>query len=181
MVSIKILALTAVISTTTTALSLPLVGAFDTIKGQSLFNLPGNDNKPIPGDSPMSVCDASEPQLLELKSLTISPNPPLRGENMTISAVAYLSKDIAEGAYVEVDVFYGYIKLLHQTYDLCEQIGEVDMECPLKAGEYTIIKQVAIPDQVPPGKYVVNARAFTEEDDYITCLSATVVFPVALL
>ena len=40
-----------------------------------------------------------------------------------------------------------------------------------------ITKEVEIPEEVPPGKYLVTARAFTKDDEYITCLTATVEFP----
>ncbi len=108
----------------------------------------------------------------------LSPNPPQRGVNLTVEAVGHLSQLVEEGAYVDVDVRYGYIKLISQTYDLCSEVGEVDLECPLQKGEYKLSKTVEIPDQVPPGKYTVYARAYTKDDDFIACITATVVFSV---
>lgn len=133
--------------------------------------------KPVPGDSPVAICDTEETQILELTSLVISPNPPVKGENLTVSGVGFLSADVTEGAYVEVDVRYGYIKLLHQTFDLCEEMGEVDLECPLEKGVHQITKSVEIPAEVPPGKYVVYARAYTKDDEFIACITASVEFP----
>lgn len=49
-----------------------------------------------------------------------------------------------------LQVKYGLIKLLSTTADLCEQIKEVDMECPIKAGETKITKEVDLPAQIPP-------------------------------
>lgn len=138
---------------------------------------PGKDQRPVPGDSPIIQCDASEAQLLNLQSVILEPNPPARGENLTIVAKGYLAEDVEAGAYVDVEVRYGFIKLIHQTFDLCEEIAKVDLECPLKAGEHVIIKQVEVPNEVPPGKYIVNARAYTKDDEFITCLTATVEFP----
>ncbi|EGV62792.1 hypothetical protein CANTEDRAFT_115597 [Yamadazyma tenuis ATCC 10573] len=123
--------------------------------------IPGND-RPIPGDSPLVQCDVTEAQLLNLQSVILEPNPPLRGENLTIIAKGYLDIDIEDGAYVEVDVRYGFIKLLHQTFDICEEISAVDLECPIAAGQHIIIKEVEIPSEVPPGKYIVTARAYTQ-------------------
>lgn len=136
--------------------------------------LPGE--QPVPGDSPVAVCDIYEKQLFKLEAVNLDPNPPVRGDNITIDATAYLSVLVEEGAYVEVDVKYGYIKLISQTYDLCDQVGEVDLECPLQPGEYKLSKTVAIPAEVPPGKYTVYARAFTKDDAYLACVTATVVF-----
>ncbi|KAH3682902.1 hypothetical protein WICPIJ_006135 [Wickerhamomyces pijperi] len=139
--------------------------------------LPG-DQKPIPGGSPIAQCDVSYPQLLQITSVELNPNPPQRGQNLTINASGVLKTDIQEGAYVDVEVKYGYIKLISQTYDLCEEVGEVDLQCPLKAGEYKLTKTVEIPQQVPPGKYTVVARAYTDDDDFIACITGTVVFTV---
>lgn len=139
----------------------------------------GLDDRPVPGDSPIVQCQAHESQILTLLSVTIDPNPPTRGANLTFIAEGYLTKDIEEGAYVEVDVRYGYIRLIHQQFDLCEEIGKVDLECPVKKGKQIITKEVEIPNEVPPGKYIINARAFTKDDEFITCLSAVVDFPPA--
>lgn len=49
-----------------------------------------------------------------------------------------------------LQVKYGLIKLLSTTADLCEQIKEVDLECPIKAGQMKITKEVDLPSQIPP-------------------------------
>ncbi|CAI5755686.1 unnamed protein product [Candida verbasci] len=145
----------------------------------SIDNLPGGDNtKPVPGDSPIEICDFKESQLLKLQEIIIAPNPPKAGSNLTFTATGYISKTIEDGAYVEVDVRYGFIKLVHQTFDLCEEVQKVDLECPIQKGNQIISKVVEIPQEVPPGKYLVNARAYTKDDEYITCLTAQIEFPI---
>ncbi len=134
-------------------------------------------NEPIPGESPLELCDTQASQILTLESLRMDPVPPQRGENLTIIASGTLSATVEEGAYVDVDVDYGLIKLIHATYDLCEELPNVDMKCPIKKGHYEIKKQVEIPSQVPPGQYRVVARAYTKDDALITCLTGEVVFP----
>ncbi|EIF46591.1 hypothetical protein HII12_001711 [Brettanomyces bruxellensis] len=134
-------------------------------------------NEPIPGESPLELCDSLQPQILTLDSLKMDPVPPERGENLTIIASGTLSAPVEEGAYVDVDVDYGLIKLIHATYDLCEELPNVDMKCPIKKGHYELNKKVEIPSQVPPGQYKVVARAYTKDDELITCLTGEVVFP----
>lgn len=136
----------------------------------------GPPTKEIPGGSPLELCDASSQQLLTINSLEISPNPPQRGQNLTIVGDGLLLKAIEDGAYVDVVVNYGYIKLIQQTYDLCEELPQVGMECPLEKGEYDLIKAVELPSQIPPGKYTVSARAYTKDDDLITCLTGSIEF-----
>lgn len=158
--------------------NLPLLAQIDSETNDDVVKtFPPVDERPIPGNSPIIQCDVSEPQLLDLQSVVIDPNPPQKGANLTFVASGFLSQDIEDGAYVEVDVRYGFIRLIHQTFDLCEEITNVDLECPVKKGEQTIQKQVEIPEEVPPGKYLVNARAYTSDNVLITCLSALVEFP----
>ncbi|CUM62657.1 uncharacterized protein PRCAT00000211001 [Priceomyces carsonii] len=148
-------------------------------QAQGLLPLVVPGDKPVPGNSPIVQCESDIAQLLDLQSVVILPNPPVRGENLTFIAEGYVSKDIEDGAYVEVDVRYGYIKLIHQTFDLCEEITKVDLSCPINKGNQIIKKEVEIPKEVPSGKYIVNARAYTKDDEFITCLSATVEFPTS--
>ncbi|CEP61226.1 sterol transporter LALA0_S02e09582g [Lachancea lanzarotensis] len=148
----------------------------------AFFSFPGtrSGNKPISGDSPLQQCDVDEKQVLDIKLVNLLPNPPVRGENVTVSAAGYVKETIEKGAYVDVEVRLGYIKLLSQTYDLCEELENNDvggLKCPIKAGDYMIEKSVEIPQEVPPGKYTVLARAYTEDDDEITCLSGEIYFP----
>ncbi|KAI3404033.2 FTH2 [Candida oxycetoniae] len=135
------------------------------------------DTKPVFGDSPIEICDIKEAQLLTLDEVIITPNPPEAGANLTFTATGTIDKTITDGAYVEVDVRYGFIKLIHQTYDLCKEITKVDLKCPVNQGKQVISKTIEIPQEVPPGRYFVTARAYTKDDEYITCLTATVVFP----
>ena len=174
--AVPLLALSAA---TTPAFAFPLL-SWDYLSGFvqnpfSISRLPGYE-KPIPGDSPVNVCDLDQPKLVEIYHLDIAPNPPQKGKNVTIYAEGIVKKTIKEGAYVDVEVRYGYIKLLQQTFDLCEQSKSVGIECPIEEGKVTLNSSAAIPIEVPPGKYSVAARAYTVDDEPITCLSATGLF-----
>ena len=77
-----------------------------------------------------------------------------------------------EGAYADVTVKLGLIKVLHKEVDLCEEayvlylilrcgslIGtlfsrsaEVDISCPVEPGTYKVKHTVELPSQIPPGK-----------------------------
>lgn len=34
--------------------------------------------------------------------------------------------------------------------DLCEQVSNVDLSCPIKKGKTVIVKDVALPKEIPP-------------------------------
>lgn len=88
-----------------------------------------------------------------------------------------MKEEIKKGSYVQVWVKYGLIKLISQTIDLCDEVERVDLECPIKKGRLILQKSVDLPSQIPPGTYTVEARAFSDEDESITCITARVEFP----
>lgn len=67
-----------------------------------------------------------------------------------IKAEGIVKEKIEEGAYVSLAVNYGLIRLITTDADLCEQIGNVDLECPVEAGKLAITKTVELPAQIPP-------------------------------
>lgn len=73
-----------------------------------------------------------------------------RGASLTIEAVATFLEDVEEGAYVILQVKYGLIKLVNTEADLCDQVSNVDLECPIKKGQRIIRKEVELPKEIPP-------------------------------
>jgi len=104
----------------------------------------------------------------------IAPNPPHPGEKLIIIASGVTNETIVEGAYVNVDVRYGYVKLLQKQIDLCENAGQVDLSCPVDQGELSVIKEVDLPKAIPPGKYIAVADVYTVDHRPITCFWAEV-------
>lgn len=72
------------------------------------------------------------------------------GQTLKIAAKGYLKERVEEGAYVAIQVKYGLITLIKQTLDLCEQVKNVDLECPLEPGELDLVKDVELPKEIPP-------------------------------
>ncbi|RHZ64035.1 Phosphatidylglycerol/phosphatidylinositol transfer protein [Aspergillus turcosus] len=132
------------------------------------------ENIPVKGDNPLEYCPGSDPSgnILEIESVDLFPNPPLPGQTLTINAKGNLKQRVEEGAWVALEVKYGLITLIKQNADLCEQIKNVDLECPLEKGEMTLTKEVDLPSHIPPGKYNVHADVYTKDGVKITCLDA---------
>ncbi|KAF2453643.1 phosphatidylglycerol/phosphatidylinositol transfer protein precursor [Lineolata rhizophorae] len=162
------LAILLVASTCTTAARSTWLGASDQV---SL-----TEDLSVPGDNPLFYCSAPDDDILEIDHVDLSPNPPEAGKTLVISAKGTLSEPIEEGAKVHLQVKYGLITLINQEADLCDQVKNVDLECPLEKGETTLTKEVNLPNEIPPGKYTVLADVFTKDGDKITCLTATVAF-----
>ena len=75
--------------------------------------------------------------------------PSSSGKTLSIKAHGNFTETVQAGSYIKVQVKYGLITLLNNQFDLCEQMSNVDEECPL-SGEKTITKDVEIPKKVPP-------------------------------
>jgi len=135
------------------------------------------DDTPVPGNSPVKLCSSPSADLVEIKRVDLTPSVPQRGQNLTVDAEGTVKQRIEEGAYVLLDVKWGMIKLIHQKVDFCEQLKEVNETCPLEKGVMKVYKEVAIPQQVPPGTFDVHAEVFTKDDVRITCITAKVTFP----
>ena len=71
------------------------------------------------------------------------------GKTLTIEAKGNFTEEVKEGAYINLSVKYGLIRLINQRADLCEQMKNVDEDCPL-SGEKTITKDVDLPKEIPP-------------------------------
>lgn len=165
--------------TTATVFAAPIPVDVAGVQLQNPFGSSGlsSTDKPIPGDSPLLICDLEAPKRVEITKLDLNPNPPLKGQELTIFAEGIVKETILEGAYIDIDVRYGYIRLLKQTFDLCEQTQSVGLECPIKEGKIELETSVQLPSEIPPGVYTVAARAYTVDDEPITCLATTIEFP----
>ncbi|KAF3394582.1 Phosphatidylglycerol/phosphatidylinositol transfer protein [Penicillium rolfsii] len=93
-------------------------------------------------------------------------------QTLTITASGTLHETITKGAVVNVEVKWGVITLVKQTMDLCDQIENVDLNCPLEKGSMVLTKQVDLPKQIPPGRYSVLADVYTKDEKKVTCLKA---------
>ncbi|RVX67273.1 hypothetical protein B0A52_09310 [Exophiala mesophila] len=131
---------------------------------------------PVPGKNPLNFCADPKDYILTVDFVDLVPNPPVPGEKLTIIANGTFSKDIDPGATVFLQVKYGLITLIKQEADLCDNLGQIDLSCPLKEGALSLVKEVDIPKQVPPGKYTVLADVNTVDKEKVTCMESTVTF-----
>ncbi|KAI1342366.1 phosphatidylinositol/phosphatidylglycerol transfer protein [Xylariaceae sp. FL0016] len=136
-----------------------------------------SDAKAVPGDSPLVFCDSDHSKdIVQIESVDLLPNPPESGAELVIRATGTVFEPIEKGAYVDLTVKYGLIRLVNTRADLCEQVSNVDLECPINKGVLSVTKAVQIPKEVPPGTYNVFADVYNEDGTPITCLQATVKF-----
>ncbi|KAK2735786.1 Phosphatidylglycerol/phosphatidylinositol transfer protein [Myotisia sp. PD_48] len=166
---------------TTTATLLTLLSPLSLAAPLGVFEnqtplLPNAADPSVPGDNPLTFCTDPKSNILTIDRVDLSPNPPIPGQKLSILGHGTFSQQVDEGAKVLLQVDYGIIRLVNQEADLCDQIKNVDLTCPLKKGEMSFVKEVDIPKEIPPGKYTVTANVLTKDDKEITCLKAIVTF-----
>ncbi|KAH6659523.1 ML domain-containing protein [Truncatella angustata] len=136
-----------------------------------------DDAKKVPGENPLTYCDANHPNdIVTITNVDLSPNPPEPGSELVIRATGTVFEPIKDGAYINLVVKYGLIRLVNTKADLCEQTEKADLKCPIEKGILSVEKKVEIPKEVPPGKYTVHAEVINYDEKPIACLEAQVAF-----
>ncbi|TFK57200.1 hypothetical protein OE88DRAFT_1730601 [Heliocybe sulcata] len=124
-----------------------------------------------------AVCGTST-DVIQIKSIDISPDPPKPGQNMTVNVKAYVQELIEDGAYVDVVVKMGLVKLLSKRFDICDEArkAEASIQCPVDKGDYEVEQVAELPKEIPPGKFVVQVRGYTADEDNMVCVDLNVDF-----
>ncbi|PAV22666.1 Phosphatidylglycerol phosphatidylinositol transfer [Pyrrhoderma noxium] len=120
--------------------------------------------------------DTSDP--LQIKSIEVFPDPPKPGQDMTVKVKAYAQELIEEGAYADVLVKIGVVKLLEKRFDLCDEAEKAgtEVQCPVEEGEYVVEQTVALPKEIPRAKFIVQVRGYTRDDENLVCTDLSVDF-----
>jgi len=113
-----------------------------------------------------------------INEIQVSPDPPEVGEDLTVTVTGTANEPIQEGAFADVAVKLGLIKLLSKTFDLCEEARKANMtvQCPVEEGTYTVTQTVALPKEIPRVKFKIEVEGYTVDEDPLMCLELSVNF-----
>jgi len=116
--------------------------------------------------------------VIEVKSIELSPDPPVPGQDLTVTASGYVKDTIEWGAYADVTVKIGLIKLLHKQYDICEEAQSINatVRCPVERDNYVVTQTVALPKEIPKAKFTIQVRAYTKDEQSLLCLNIVIDF-----
>ncbi|KAI8080019.1 ML domain-containing protein [Halteromyces radiatus] len=118
-----------------------------------------------------------EDDLLTIEHINLTPDPPVKGQNLHIDFKGYLKETVEDGAYLYLTVKWGVVQLVKKELDLCEESGKIDEDCPIEKGPVSIVKDVELPKTIPGGKYTVEAEVYTVDGERVTCLKGVTTFP----
>ncbi|KAI5475526.1 phosphatidylglycerol/phosphatidylinositol transfer protein, Npc2p [Pseudohyphozyma bogoriensis] len=114
---------------------------------------------------------------IAIKSIKLKPDPPVPGKDLTVYAEGKIKTLVDEGAYADVTVKLGLIKLLTKTFDICDELSNANatLQCPIQPDDYSITQTLALPEEIPP-KFSVHVNAFTQLDEPMACLDILINF-----
>ncbi|KAG8752992.1 Phosphatidylglycerol/phosphatidylinositol transfer protein [Ceratobasidium sp. 428] len=140
-----------------------------------------NGESPISAQTRWTWTDCGLPtDIVHIKSIEVSPDPPQPGKDLTVTVNAVSDQGIEEGAYADVTVKLGLIKLLKKQFDICEEARNANatIQCPIAAGEHKVVQTVALPKEIPRAKFNVEAQAYTADDEDMMCVKINIDFMI---
>ncbi|KAH7883673.1 ML domain-containing protein [Phlebopus sp. FC_14] len=145
----------------------------------------GSHEQEVISDSPVhttdswSYADCGLPSdVIQIKSIAVSPDPPKPGQDLTVTVAGTALEVIEEGAFADVTVKLGLIKLLTKRFDVCEEAraANASIQCPVQKGDYLVSQTVALPKEIPQAKFSVSVRGYTVDEEDMVCLDLKVDF-----
>jgi len=110
---------------------------------------------------------------LTISGVTISPDPPVKGQNVTVAVSGSLSESITSGT-VTIKIKYGIIYIVNETDNICT--ADPQITCPITAGTQAIKQTVLVPDTIPAGNYAAGVSAYDQNNLQIFCVNVTLSF-----
>ena len=122
-----------------------------------------------------------------IEKVTWSPNPPILGENFTVSATGQVKTEtVRYGSNYTVTMKYGSVQVLKGTYPLCGEstivlplnLGTITLDglnCPQAPGvPVTLSETVFLPSDSPLGSYSAKLVASDQSRQELLCIEVFV-------
>lgn len=126
----------------------------------------------------------AESYLVRVNSVELQPDPPVMGQNLTFHGAGSLSGRVAQGSYVDVNVYLGFLRLYAERMDLCEVLREnhVEVQCPMEPGQYNITHVIEMPKtRVPPIPFRFRVLGISQDKQKIACINGRITMHNAIL
>jgi len=96
----------------------------------------------------------TQPTDVVVNTLTYSPNPPVKGQDIKLSATATSKVKLDTNSKVTVDIFFMGIKI--DSMDLPFD-STTTIPFPVQSGDFSYTAGIQIPSVAPPGDYTIDA------------------------
>merc|ERR1711934_525848 len=100
----------------------------------------------------------------QISELNVTPDPPVMGQNVTVSAAVTLE--------VYLHTFVGKIRVVNKKENICQSVGSIPNPCPIKAGPYSkTITEMVPHEKIPSGTYSGQVRGDDQDGKQIACIA----------
>jgi hypothetical protein len=106
----------------------------------------------------------------DIKSIIISPDPPVVGKPLTIRVIGTIHKAITAEATVRLEAYVGIFTVKEEEFPLCQTLK---LPCPIAPrSDADLTMTVVVPDEVPAGVMVkVRLTAKNGDGSPLFCLT----------
>jgi hypothetical protein len=112
-------------------------------------------------EPPANVSICNEPgDRMNVTTVGLSPNPPVKGDNLTILLQGHMKENLQEGSYLMVQVNKGSFRLPKIKTQACDYTVE---GCPIPAAQGEISFLFEIPKMMPSGNYKIKAELYNPD------------------
>ncbi|KAB8069866.1 ML domain-containing protein [Aspergillus leporis] len=110
--------------------------------------------------------------VVQLKDISVNPDPPSAGKSLEVKLAGTVTDVIDEGAYIDVTIRLGRVKILTKTFDVCKTLSDYNstIQCPVKPGTFEVSHTADLPRELPLARFDIDALGFTNTDEDMLCL-----------
>ncbi|KAJ0109045.1 hypothetical protein N8I77_001739 [Diaporthe amygdali] len=131
----------------------------------------------IPGKNPFSLCRGDHSRdIAEINQIDLIPNPPVKGQDLTVLAAGTLHDAIEKGTAVDIKVKFIGSVVYHHRFDVCDELEKMGQSCPLPAGPVYFNETFPIIKKIPHGNFFVHADAWSGNGAAVTCFDGKLRF-----
>ncbi|KAM9980270.1 hypothetical protein ACTFIZ_006509 [Dictyostelium cf. discoideum] len=116
-----------------------------------------------------NYCEGNINPTFKINKLTLLPDPPLVGKDVTVSLEGSLNEQITSGSSIFNVAFFingGWRQLPTFHNDICKVLS-----CPVSAGPFTYSTSIKVPIFTPHGQYKGQLTLTDQSNRNVTCLT----------
>ena len=127
---------------------------------------------PFTGVPTITYCNTTSTPLI-INSFTISPDDIEPDETVTATLKSTLVGETVTSGTIKVTGTVDKYPILNEQYDLCDELPNVGLSCPLAPGPYDISEQVQIGSIPISGTATATAELYDQSSNELACISMT--------
>merc|ERR1712129_423021 len=127
-----------------------------------------NQKQIIGGTPEVTFCNTSLTPLI-VNGYSLEPNDIHSNENVTLKINSTLSEDVSNGT-IHIDAKVRIIPVYDKTLNLCTELAQANMSCPLKKGPYDFEKTLAIPNIPVHGQITATVTINDQNAKQLLCM-----------